>query len=449
MRGTALAASLLSVALLASACGDARDTPEDEAAPEAETSWPEREASHGAVLPRLVVSDADSGTATVIDVATGETVGTVEGAGPARLTPVTADGTLVLLAQEGDDTVQLLDAGIRYEAHGGHADPKPVEPALVDGAQTIAAPGGVVVHDGHAAVLSHGDGAVSVFALDGSEAPAEFAAEATVETGADGAGSAVPVGHDLVVGLGDDNGVRVLAEDGAVEHEFADCPDAAGAAATAEATALFGCADGVLEVTGHDGEWEAVKIASPAGADGGRVTSIAGAPDQEVVLGDYSDESVVLIDTHDDTATEVAVPGTVAAIAWDPYWIRGLVLTADGVLHSVDPETGEIAHSVEATGGFAPEDGRAAIAVGENHVYLTNPATGELVEVSVSGDGLAVERNQLLDLSPHDLAVVGLAALDSGHEDEEAGHDHEDEEGHADHEGEEDGHGHEEDGHDH
>ncbi|GLU49690.1 hypothetical protein [Nocardiopsis ansamitocini] len=449
MRRSALVVPLLPLALMASACGAGPDeTPEESAAtPAVDASWEERTGSHGAVLPRLLLSDAGSGAVTVLDVNTGATAGTVEATGPARFATVTTDGGLAFLVQGDDDTVQLLDAGIRYEAHGEHSDPKHVEPAIVEGSIDVPTPSHVVTHDDHAAIFADGDAGVSLVHLDGEEAPAKLAAEAKVEAGDPHHGVSVPLGHDLVTSLGDADGervgVQVLTEDGTVEETFEECPGLHGEFTPDDDTVLFGCADGVLKVHNDGGKWATTKIANPDDTEDAKVGTIRGRAGEEVVLGNYSDGAVVLIDTHDDSMTRVEVPGTVASIAWDPYWGTGLVLTTDGTLHTVDPESKELGASVQATDEFrtdSEDGGRAVVVAGENYVYLVNPTTRELVEVAVSGEGLAVERNKVLDFVPRDLAVVGLAALESpGHDDgHEEEHDHAEDEGHS-----------HDDGHDH
>ncbi|SKA03586.1 hypothetical protein SAMN02745673_02256 [Marinactinospora thermotolerans DSM 45154] len=455
MRRSALAAPLvLPLVMLASACGteesEGNNGPDPSPSPAA--GWEAREASHGAALPRLVVSAADSGAVHVIDVASGETAGSVEATGPALLSAASPSGGQVFLVQTGDDTVQLLDAGIRYTAHGDHADPDHVEPALVEGAIEVPEPSHALVHGDHAAVFADGDGSVSLVNV-GDEAPDELAAEATTPSGTAHQGVAIPLGHDIVASRADSSGevtgVQVLTEDGDVEAEFDDCPDLRGAFAPDSETALFGCSDGVLKVHSHDGTWEATKIDAPeGGGEDARVTMLAGAPGAEQVLGSYSDGQVAVIDTAAEEISPLDLPADFVTLAWDPFWEQGLVLTSDGSLHAVDPANGEITHSTRATGevGDATEDGgRAAVVAGENYAYVVNPTTRELAEVSVGGDGLALERAMTLDFTPRDLAIVGLAEL-GGHEEHE--HTHEEGHDHSADSGEGHDHAHDEE-HDH
>lgn len=452
MRRSALAAALFPLILLASACGGGDDTQDagDQSGDRSGgtnggSDWKPREAAHGAVKPRLLVSDAGSGRVDAIDVGSGESAGTLTTTGAARLHPADPSGTRVFAVQGDDDTVQLIDAGIRSKAHGDHEDAAHTDPSVVDGAIEVPAPSHVVAHGDHAAVFADGDASITMVPVEDG-APKRLAAEGEpVSAGDAHHGVAVPIGDELIASLGDGKGpdrdrrigAQVIGGDGAQAEAFKDCPDLHGEFSPDDDTVLFGCLDGVLKVHKHDGSWEAEKIDGPTkGGEDERTGTVVGQHGATRVLGDYSDGTVVVIDTEKDTTTPVEVPGGVATVAWDPYWEQGLVLTKDGVLHAIDPEKAEVTDSVDATEKFRTESedgGRAVIAAGENYAYVLNPTSKEIVEVGVSRDGLKAGRSMALDFTPRDLTVVGLAALgeegDGEHEEgKDEDHDHEHEE---------------------
>ncbi|PSK97136.1 hypothetical protein CLV63_109139 [Murinocardiopsis flavida] len=456
MRSSAFAAALLPLVLLASACGGGDGSGDnaggtDEAAT---ADWKPRKAAHGAVKPRLLVSDAGSGRVDVIDVASGKSAGTLKTKGAARLHPTDPSGTRVFAVQGDDDTVQLIDAGIRSKAHGDHEDAAHIDPSVVDGAIDVPAPSHVVAHGDHAAVFADGDAGITMVHL-GEGAPKDLAAEGDPVRGGDAHhGVAVPIGDELIASLGDgkgpDNdrrvGAQVIGADGKQTKAFKDCPDLHGEFSPDDDTVLFGCLDGVLKLHRHDGSWEAEKIDGPTkGGEEEKTGTIVGQQGATRVLGDYSEDTVVVIDTEKDTSTPVEVPGGVATVAWDPYWEQGLVLTKDGVLHAIDPEKAEVVAKVQATEKFRTEseDGsRAVVAAAENFAYVLNPTTKEVVEVAVDRKGLEAGRSMAFDYAPRDLAIVGLAPLETGAADEHE-NDHEGENKEGDKEGNEEEHDHE------
>lgn len=400
----------------------ANDAANGDTAP-AETDWEPREPeSHAAAQPRLVVADNDSGAVTLVDAHSGETTATVDAAGPTRLTVADNEGAQVLLSGE---EAQLLDTGIRWEAHGDHVDPANEEPELVEGTLDISASTPATAGDHHAALLGadeSGNNTAVLHELD-ETVPEEFAATATID--AANAEVAVPLGEDLL--LGGENDVQVRSTDDTEVADTTSCASVSSAVALDAEAAILGCADGALvaETNGDTVDFE--HLAAPD-ADT-PVTGLVAADDPAgPALGSYGETAVAVVDPAEQSISEVELPAELAALTWDPYWEQGLALTADGQLHAIDPEEAEITTTAEVTETITQDEGHAVVAAGESHVYLLNPDTAELIEAEVSRDGFERTRNLALDFTPADLAVVGLEPLEEPeHETDDHDHDHEDE----------------------
>ena len=146
--------------------------------------------------------------------------------------------------------------------------------------------------------------------------------------------------------------------------------------------------------------------------------------------------SVALIDTRDASMTTVDLGST--------YWFRSLdrgpdgealVLTADGELNILDPESGKVLHEVEVAEPWEePAEWQTAgpmLSVADGTAFVVDPAQQKLTMVDVaSGE---VYREMDLPVVPNEIQVVtGTASgeYEVGGESHE-GHDHEGED--ADH----------------
>jgi hypothetical protein len=160
---------------------------------------------------------------------------------------------------------------------------------------------------------------------------------------------------------------------------------------------------------------------------------------------------IALIDTRDDSQRIVDLGSE--------YWFRSLdrgpvgealVLTADGELNILDPDSGEILHEVPVTEEWSePDNWQEAgpmLSVADGTAFVVDPEAKKLTMVDVaSGE---VYRTLDLPVVPHEIQVTtgtasGEYEIAPGADESEGdheGHDHGDEDGH-DHEGEE-GHGH-------
>ena len=366
----------------------------------ATTETPAAEVPHGYVegaeetaeaQPRLVVVDSAAGAVRVLDLVTEEVheMGTVTGAAP-----VVGDGRHAYLGA-ADGTVHVVDTGAWKVPHGDHVHYYRAEVRDV-GSLPAAAP--TAAHgDRGVTALTLADGTVRLLdreRLDEGEVaelgtiPGAVAAAVTYE------------GHVLVAGDGvavhDRTGARV----GAVEGT---CAEPAGTAVTRSGV-VFGCADGALLVTGDGGTFRGEKIPYPAAVpDAERVRAFTHRPDSATLTAPAGESGVWVLEVGDRAWTRHAT-GPVVAVNTAGLDTPLLTLTADGVLHALDPASGQ---ELAATPLLAaPVAEGATIEVDSSRAYVNDPASGVVHEIDYN-DALRVARTFELDGAATSMVETG------------------------------------------
>jgi hypothetical protein len=344
------------------------------------------EAPHGYVAgaeetaeaqPRLVVAGA--GVVRVVDLVTEEVyeVARVDGTGS-----LAGDGRHAYVGA-ADGTVRIVDSGSWIVDHGDHVH---YYRAAVRDVGSV--PGGtpVAVHGDQAVTaLALADGTVRL--LDRARLAEGAVAELATIPRSPHRGPAVPYeGHVLVSGeeLGSAVAVhdRAGARVGMIEEP---CLQPAGAAVTRRG-AVIGCADGVLLV---DGAFRGEKIPYPRPvADAERAREFHHRPGSTTLTAAAGDAGVWALDVAERTWT-LHETGPVVAVNTAGAGTPLLTLTADGVLHALDPASGrELARNALIT---APVAAGASIEVDASRAYVNDPATGVIHEIDY-GDVLRVAR---------------------------------------------------------
>ncbi|WP_016699234.1 hypothetical protein [Actinoalloteichus spitiensis] len=392
-RAVRLAAGLASVSVLIAACGST--TPAESPATD------EEDVPHGYVegaeetaeaQSRLVIADAETGEVRVLDLIDEEVheVGQVEGVGG-----IAGDGRFGYVAAV-DDTVRVIDSGSWMVDHGDHvhyyrAEVRDV--GAVDGVDLTDAFSDPVV-----AALSSADGHTLV--LDRAELDGGSVVPRVEEVPTAGPSATVPYREHLLAPTGD-GAVEVLDRDGeAVSTLDVPCEDPRGQALTRRGV-VFGCADGALLVTEDDGRFEGELIAYPESTSGERLTAFRHRPGSTTLVGPAGEEEGWLLDVTGRTWWHWTTTEPVVAANTAGEGSAVLVLTADGVLRGLDPDTGEETAAVPllepdaATGTPAP-----VIEVDTSRAYVNDPTSGVIHEIDYNDD-LRVART---------LEVPGLAS---------------------------------------
>lgn len=423
----------------------------------------------GALTPRIVLAydggvvTLDSSDGTVLDDSALEGYVRLNAAGDGRHVAVSAS-----------DTFSIYDTGLEAVAHGDHFHYYEQTPHLTDLSFDAPSPGHVVAEDGRTAFFADGTGAITI--IDPA-ALGEGDLDVVEETSADDPhhGVAVPLSDGgLLLTQGTEESrstVQVLDADGTLVAETDDCPGVHGEAVAQPTESgdviSLGCENG--PVVYRDGEFHKVAVDTDYQRSGNQ----KGSADSPIVLADNKVEadpeggtehptSIALIDTRDDSMTTVDLGS--------PYWFRSLdrgpdgealVLTGDGELNILDPESGEMLHEVQVMDEWTePEQWQTAgpmLAVADGTAFVVDPDAQKLSMVDIASGEIYRELD--LDVVPHEIQVTtGTASgeytvggegsqeeSDDDHADDE--HEHSDDEhDHSD----EDGHEHsDEDGHDH
>ncbi len=330
-----------------------------------------------------------------------------------RLNPAGDGRHLFLTTSQG---FQLLDAGTWTDAAG---EAQTAEPELTDLVVEAGAAGHVVRHGGRTVLYDDATSDTTIFETaelldaDGALPEAEVVPGVEAHHGV----SVVLEDGTLLTTVGNADGrsgIRVTDDHG---HELATsdaCPGVHGEGTLAGEVVVFGCEDGVLVY--DDGE--IVKLDAPD--DYGRVGNAYVSETSPIMVGDYKNDpdaegyllhAVVLVDSAARTLDVVELPEGVE------YTWRGIargpnddafILSADGSIHVLDPETGAITDSWEVIAPWESpaewQEPHPAIVVDGDVAYVTEPAANAVHTVDLtSGEILASAE---LEHTPNEIAIA-------------------------------------------
>ena len=396
-----LGATGLGALLLLTGCAG---TGSDDSAARAEgTAEEEEEIPHGYVegaeetgepQSRLVVADTATGDVRVLDLITEEVT---------ELDPVpgvdgiTGDGRFAYLRSSDPGSTDIVDSGAWTVDHGDHSH------------YYRAGIGHVGAIDGFAARAAVTDPALASLVDErGSARILDRSAleDGTVEpvaVGSDDSATALPFAGRLVVAEGGSDGqVRVHDREGAKLRVLdGTCADPAGAAVSRRGL-VIGCEEGTLHVTEDDDALHAETLPYPDG--GARTESFHHRPGSAVLAALSTDGDVWVLDLSEPAWTRLDVPDAVAvnAVGEDTFV---LVLTADGSLRSLDPETGEEVAEVALLDG-TDGDPAPTIQIDTSRAYVNDAEAGVVHEIDYNDD-LRVARTLDTGIAPHLMVETG------------------------------------------
>lgn len=401
--------SIASLALVSCAGGDAQPS---ESASATKTAQQEEVAQ---LTPRIFLTF--DGGVMVLDATSGEHLSTLDEPGFLRLSPA-GDGRHVMVA-DGDE-FKVLDSGLVTREHGDHNHYYEQDAAWTGASFDAPEAGHVVSNQGKTALFADGTGGVqlmnsSVF-VDGAVDQSAITQEKTDNPHH---GVAVPLSDGgLLVTQGDEESrdtIQVWDADGSVVAETTDCPGVHGEAVVNDARGdivSLGCENG--PVIYRDGEFHKVEVPEKYQRSGNQF-SAEGSP---IVLADYKvDEDaelerptrIGLIDTRTDQISTVDLGSE--------YWFRSLargkdgqavVLTYDGRLNIVDPETGQITDRIDVIPEWEEKEDwqqpGPSVQVAGEYAYVTDPEEKKLHVVNVKR-ATVVDTFELPEI-PNEVAVV-------------------------------------------
>lgn len=364
---------------------------------------------------RIVISHAEGLRA--YDAKTGKVIGEDKMNAFLRLSDA-GDDRHVMVTK--GDSFLTYDTGRITKGHGDHNHYYTAEPSLGDA--TINAPhaGHVVHHDGFTALFSDGDGVARIYKTEdiGND---DAQPVNTVDTGAAHHGVAVPLKDGSVVitkGTEDErHTIQHLDKEGKVLTETTECPGVHGEAAAGNGNIFFGCEDGPVIFDGT--KFHKVDTSAYAGAGGyQRSGNAAGSEESDVILADNKTDkdaelerptSVTLVDTKDFSAKKVDLDAS--------YWFRSLargplgealVLTTDGKLNIIDPESGEITSQIDAISKWKEnkewQQPGPILQAADGYAFITDAQKKQLVVIDLLQEK---EVNRFdLDIEPTEMTVL-------------------------------------------
>lgn len=387
------------------------------------------------IVPRVVLSSDDG--ITTVDAVSGEVIAKSEHEGFLRLNG-SPDGRTVFVS-DGDKVLDY-DAAVHVMPHGDHNHYYAGDPSITRYSFGVPHVGHLVSHDGLTAMFSDEEGKVLVVNSDQADEKNTGEVVATFHADAPHHGVAVPLADGTVVmtnGTEDyRDTVRHVAADGSVLAETNECPGVHGEATAADGKLFFGCEDGPVIFDGND--FHKVKVEDAYARSG----NSSGSEESPIVLSDYKTDKdakqehptkVALTDTRDYSLKTVDLGSS--------YWFRSLargpegealVLTYDGHLKVIDPESGEITKDIEAIAPWEEkeewQEPGPILKVAGDVAYVTDAENEELVLIDLK-KGEVSDRHDL-GFSPTEMAIAdGRSSIPTG---EDAKHEAEHADEHSD-----------------
>ena len=201
----------------------------------------------------------------------------------------------------------------------------------------------------------------------------------------------------------------------------AQCPGIHGEAVASTGHIFFGCTDGPVIFDGKS--FAKVDVSAFAGEGGyQRSGNAVGSPESSVILADNKTDKAAADAKELERPTSIALydapTGTARTVdLGSPYWFRSLargplgealVLTYDGKLHIIDPDSGEISRSIAAIAPWREKDNwqepGPILASADGYAIISDAQNQELVIIDLhSGEETA---RHTLDFAATELAVL-------------------------------------------
>ncbi len=364
----------------------------------------------------LVVAAHDQAVIHFIDLADGSAESIELDAIAAVSSSITESGRFLLAGH--DDGVTVVDTGVWSEGHGTHLHHYTSEP-MVLGRVNGPNPTHLISHDHVNALYFDGTGTAKVISEESLE-EGEVTVMAEVPTSQPHHGFAMPVHGAYFVTVptedmeGLPNVVGISDAEGTVEAQF-DCPLTHGEASLVDGAASA-CSDGVVLVTEDAGTWTGTYLTypeiddeDPFGFGPARAWFLRVSSDKTMLAAPQGSRHLLVVDAENAEIRSIDFERSIATfgVVFDSEG-HLIVLTLDGFIHLVEPGDGSVIASLEIVSPFEEGDTEQPwrqVAVTGDHVYVTDPATDQVVEVAV-GDTLTLERVIDLDFAPGFLAIA-------------------------------------------
>ncbi len=356
---------------------------------------------------RLLISDLDSTTVSLLDLADGEVLGSFSTPGKAGSVYASPSGQYGMVVHRDENRVSVVHSGLRLEDHGDHADLVQGAPHVLNTLNVGREPTHYWAHGDEMAIFNDADGTIAILNERTFGLSLEYTEVTTVQPDH---GAAVILGGTVLAGYYGLGRVDAYSRDGELLKTLDGCPGLHGEAALSN-VAAFGCEDGVLLVHIHNGEISSTKLDNPAGtAEDVHVGTIRAHDDASVFVGNFG-EALVWIDPEAETMEVIETKTTPLRFEFDHEGEHVVALTADGLLHVLEAASGKARGSVPVMEPLDISDGYGtydapSLAVAEGAAYVGVPNVSRIVEVHL--DDVSVARQIDVGGKPGSIAVLAL-----------------------------------------
>ncbi len=327
---------------------------------------------------RLVVADGKQGLLSVIDLETGTVVGRFTTPGPASVYPAPGRQYAFAIHRE-QDRVSILYSGLGLEDHGDHKDLVLQNPYIWATLHTGPKPTHFKSHGDSIVIYNDGDGTMAVFDSQKLGLVPDFV---EIATGAPDHGAPVAFNGQVLAGSLNRGVVDLFQLDGKKLASFPGCPRLHGQAVLGT-TVAYGCSDGVLLLEQKADGFVPRKLTNPPGASPQtRVGTLVAHPSFPAFIGNFG-QGLARIGQEILPIPLLANP---VSFNFDKDG-QLVVLTSDGRLHTLEIATGRVKASLAVTGPIVRSGEGAVVptlALGDHTAYLTEPATGQVLEIDLS-----------------------------------------------------------------
>lgn len=380
------------------------------------------------IMLRLLVADHETRPVSLIDLGTGKVAARYDVGSPTYVytSPSRRFGVKI---QTNANVITAVDSGIVIEDHGDHMHFYKNDPKLTDFKLEGSTPIHFVAHDGQIAIFNDGSGTAVILTERNLRLPETE--KITLKAVRPHHGVAIPLGDKAIISLPKADstdalpiGVDLVDMTGKTLASFPECPGLHGEASTGNFIA-FGCADRVLVLEKTGETYTAKSLKYPAGTpDNVRVGTLVAHEKQPYFIGNFGPQGMVRVDPAAGTLTPIELPMRYSGFQLDAETGAKIVtVTTDGKIHRIDAMTGTIEASLEVVTPFVfrTRVPRPGLAVAHQMAYVTDPASGEVVEVNL--EEMTISRRFVTDGKPVRLAVIGLLEKEE-HGEEHADHEH-------------------------
>jgi hypothetical protein len=357
---------------------------------------------------RLVVADALAHTLTVLDPANDERLATFGTPGRIGNVVRSSSGRWIFAVHTDANRLTILDSGLRRTDHGDHLD-------LVIGAPFVRAtvyPGRKPIDfwSGHGMATVHNDDDGTLRVLD-DERLEESVVLARINGAGTGHNNAVVLEETVLLSLASEGRVTAYnLVDGRAGQTFDGCPGTHGWTTPSRTLAAAGCTDGVMLFTKAGAQITARKIGEPTGSpEAARVSTLVSHPASPVLIGNFG-QGLAIVRPDGTEVQPLPLASAPVRFAFDQAGARLVVLTLDGKLQALDPESGDTLWSTDAVTPVDPATAgapRPSFAVGSEVAYLTDPPAGRIVKVDL-GTGRLFGTPLAIGGTPTAVALVEL-----------------------------------------